>query len=88
MNFPFAFLNLGPWEIALLAFIALLLFGGKRLPGLAKDLGEGIKEFRKSLSGSTEEPSSESRRHIPETSSTEKIITETPKQKKGNAKKS
>lgn len=52
--FP-AFLNLGPWEIALILFLALLLFGGKKLPGLAKDLGQGIREFRRSISGSPED---------------------------------
>lgn len=53
---PLAILNLGPWEIALIIFLALLLFGGKRLPQLAKDLGSGIKEFRRSLSSPEEEP--------------------------------
>lgn len=52
-----AFLNLGPWEIALILFLALLLFGGKKLPGLAKDLGEGIREFRRSLSPGSDEES-------------------------------
>lgn len=51
-----AFLNLGPWEIALIVILALLLFGGKRLPQLAKDLGSGIKEFRRSLSSEEEAP--------------------------------
>ena len=44
---PLALLNLGPWEIALILVLALLLFGGKKLPSLAKDLGSGIKEFRR-----------------------------------------
>jgi sec-independent protein translocase protein TatA len=52
---PLALLNLGPWEIALIALLALLLFGGKRLPSLAKDLGSGIREFRKSFSEAAEE---------------------------------
>jgi sec-independent protein translocase protein TatA len=52
---PLAFFNLGPWEIALIVFLALLFFGGKRLPSLAKDLGSGIKEFRKSLMGAPED---------------------------------
>ncbi len=50
-----AFLNLGPWEIALILFLALLLFGGKKLPGLAKDLGQGIREFRRSLSAPSDD---------------------------------
>ena len=52
---PLGFLNLGPWEIALILFLALLLFGGKKLPGLAKDLGEGIREFRRSLSSQVDD---------------------------------
>lgn len=52
---PLALLNLGPWEIALIVILALLLFGGKRLPQLAKDLGSGIKEFRRSLSSNDDE---------------------------------
>lgn len=56
---PLAFLNLGPWEIAIIVLLALLLFGGKRLPALAKDLGSGIKEFRKSLSASEEDSNPE-----------------------------
>lgn len=49
------FLNLGPWEIGLILFLALLLFGGKKLPGLAKDLGQGIREFRRSITASDDD---------------------------------
>ncbi|HNF17042.1 MAG TPA: twin-arginine translocase TatA/TatE family subunit [Leptospiraceae bacterium] len=41
-----------------------MFFGGKRLPSLAKDLGNGIKEFRKSLSAAAEDDSD--RREIPD----------------------
>ncbi|TGL62996.1 Sec-independent protein translocase subunit TatA/TatB [Leptospira sarikeiensis] len=57
MYAPLAFLNLGPWEIFFILGLALLLFGGKRLPSLAKDLGDGIRQFRKSLSGDAESES-------------------------------
>lgn len=40
---------LGHWEILLLGLIAILLFGGKRLPGLGKSLGESIRDFKKAL---------------------------------------
>ncbi len=54
---PLAIFNLGPWEIAFILLLALLLFGGKKLPSLAKDLGSGIKEFKKSLSSAaSDEP--------------------------------
>ncbi|EPG76124.1 twin arginine-targeting protein translocase, TatA/E family [Leptospira fainei serovar Hurstbridge str. BUT 6] len=55
MYLPLAFIgNLGWPEILIILFLALLLFGGKRLPSLAKDLGDGIRQFRKSISGDTE----------------------------------
>ena len=42
-------MNIGWQEILLILFIALLLFGAKRIPDLAKSVGKGIREFRKGL---------------------------------------
>ena len=42
----FAFLN--GWEIILILLLALILFGAKKLPELARGLGQGIREFKKS----------------------------------------
>lgn len=44
-------MNMGGWEWALIFLIILLLFGGKKLPGLARSIGSGISEFKKGLSG-------------------------------------
>ena len=44
MNVLFAMFN--GWEIAALLAVVLIIFGAKRLPGLARGLGLGIKEFR------------------------------------------
>ena len=37
----------GPWQIVLIVALALLLFGGKKIPELIKGLGQGMKEFKK-----------------------------------------
>lgn len=42
----FAMLN--GWEILLLLLFVLILFGAKKLPELARGLGQGIREFKKS----------------------------------------
>lgn len=38
--------NLGLTEILLIAFVVLLLFGGKKIPELMRGLGKGIREFK------------------------------------------
>lgn len=44
-------MTLGTTEILLIVLIILLLFGSRKLPELARSLGESIKEFRKGLKG-------------------------------------
>ena len=46
---PSAFGFLNGWEIALILTVVLLLFGARKLPALARSLGQGIKEFRKGI---------------------------------------
>ncbi len=41
--------GMGPWELALIFLVVLLLFGAKRLPDIAKGMGKGIKEFKKAV---------------------------------------
>lgn len=40
------FLAIGPWQIAIVVLVILLLFGGKKIPELMRGLGSGIKEFK------------------------------------------
>ena len=53
MNISFAMFN--GWEIVLILALALILFGAKRLPELARGLGQGIREFKKSTREVTDE---------------------------------
>ncbi len=43
--------NIGPLELAVVVIIALVIFGPKRLPELGKSLGDGMREFKSSISG-------------------------------------
>ncbi len=45
--FPLAFGLGGPQDLVIVAVVVLLLFGGSKLAGFGKSLGEGIKEFKK-----------------------------------------
>ncbi len=47
--------GLGPLEIGAIVLIIFLLFGPKRLPDLARSVGEGIREFKKSVTTATDE---------------------------------
>ncbi|MBI5730259.1 MAG: twin-arginine translocase TatA/TatE family subunit [Ignavibacteriales bacterium] len=49
--------NIGFGEILILVLILILLFGGKKIPELAKGLGKGIRSFKKALKGEEEEKS-------------------------------
>jgi len=46
---------IGGWEIVLILAVVLILFGAKKLPELAKGLGQGIKEFKKATREVTDE---------------------------------
>ncbi len=43
--------GVGPLEIAIVLIIVLIIFGPKRLPGLGKSLGTGMREFKDSITG-------------------------------------
>lgn len=47
MNALSIFLGMmGPWQIAVIVILVVLLFGGKKIPELMRGLGTGIKEFK------------------------------------------
>lgn len=47
--------NIGPMELIVVLVIVLLVFGPKRLPGLGKQLGSGMREFKDSISQSSKD---------------------------------
>ena len=55
MNITFVAGIFGGWEIVLILAVVLILFGAKKLPELAKGLGQGIKEFKKATKEVSEE---------------------------------
>ena len=46
--------KLGVPELLIIAVLVLFMFGGKKLPEMGKGIGEGIRNFKKSISGSEE----------------------------------
>jgi sec-independent protein translocase protein TatA len=54
-NFLFLFGGLGPTELIIILVILLILFGGSRLPSLAKGLGESIRSFKTGINEETED---------------------------------
>jgi sec-independent protein translocase protein TatA len=52
--------GLGTPEILVILALILLLFGAKRLPEMARSLGQGIKEFKKSVREISEDTTSDS----------------------------
>lgn len=55
---------IGGWELMVILFVILILFGGKKLPEFARHLGQGIREFKKAANGMGQEP--ESKTHLEE----------------------
>lgn len=45
----------GGWEIIIILVIIVFLFGAKKIPGLAKGLGKGVKEFKDAKDGKSTE---------------------------------
>ncbi len=51
--------DVGPLELAIILVIVLVIFGPKRLPGLGRSLGSGMREFKDSITGKTKDSEEE-----------------------------
>ena len=49
------FRSIGPMELLVIVIVFALLFGGKKIPELAKGLGEGIKHFKSAVKDETKD---------------------------------
>ena len=46
----------GPWQIVLIVAVALLMFGGKKIPELMGGIGKGMKDFKKAIKEDDQTP--------------------------------
>jgi len=51
----YAFSMPGPMELVFIFLIVLILFGAGKIPTIAKDIGSGIREFKKSMKDNPDE---------------------------------
>jgi len=49
--------GLGGWEIFLILAIIMVFFGAKKIPQIAKGMGQGIREYKSAISGLNEKES-------------------------------
>ena len=54
----------GPWQIILIVAVALLMFGGKKIPELMGGIGKGMKDFKKAIK-EDDETSVDSPKEVP-----------------------
>jgi len=71
------FNSIGPLELAIVLLIVLVIFGPKRLPGLGRQLGNGMREFKDGITGKSKSDDDEGAK--PELTSAEQALGETPK---------
>jgi sec-independent protein translocase protein TatA len=64
---------IGPWEIAILLLVALLVFGPKRLPEMGRSIGKSLREFKQSVAGKDEDES------VPELKAADETVPPEPK---------
>lgn len=54
--------NIGFQELLVILVIAVILFGGRKIPEIGKGLGEGIKQFKQAIRGDDKPPGAEEKK--------------------------
>jgi sec-independent protein translocase protein TatA len=67
-----------PTHIVIILVIALLLFGGKRLPEIGRSLGHGMREFKDAVTGNSEPEPTETQPELPPTPAETTVVATTP----------
>jgi sec-independent protein translocase protein TatA len=67
-----------PSHIVIILVIALLLFGGKRLPEIGRSLGHGMREFKDAVTGDSKPEPTETQPELPPAEPTVVATTPTP----------
>ncbi|MBN2350154.1 MAG: twin-arginine translocase TatA/TatE family subunit [Bacteroidales bacterium] len=68
MNLSIILGMVGPWQVVIIIALALLLFGGKKIPELMKGLGQGMKEFKKATKENDDDDKKEGKEALKEDS--------------------
>ncbi len=56
--------SIGPTELLVIIIVIVLLFGGKKIPELAKGLGEGIRHFKGAIKNEEEEAAEKNKKQV------------------------
>ena len=63
-----------PWELGIILFIVVLLFGGSRLPQLGRGLGQSLRDFKSALKGDEEGEGADSLKEQTQDDHQEKVL--------------
>jgi sec-independent protein translocase protein TatA len=61
----FLFGPIGPTELILILLLVIIIFGAKKLPDLGRSLGDGIKNFKKSMNAKDEDADKSDKKQNP-----------------------
>jgi len=69
---------IGPLELGIVLLVVLLIFGPKRLPGLGKQLGSGMREFKDGITGDKDDEKDDPRPEITPAQASTSTTTQSP----------